>query len=211
MYWLLLIIGGYLLGSIHFCRILGIIFKHTDIVKVSEDHNPGAANAFWYCGKPIGIVGLILDWLKGLIPVLFGILFLDYNHPLFILVMLAPVLGHAFSIINHFRGGKCITTIFGELSALLFTGVNPYLIFILGLGDLFFSYVKKILPGNKRALIFFSILILSSIIICIYMNQITILVGTVGVSLIAIFKHLPIYPDKPSKIRRKFKKKVANV
>lgn len=205
MIWLILIIGGYLLGSIHFCRILGIIFKGVDIVKKSPDHNPGAANAFWYCGKPIGIAGLILDWLKGFAPVFYAVKYLDISNPLIILVMLAPVLGHAFSIFSGFRGGKCITAIFGELGALLISGVNIYLFLIFSAADIFFSYVKKILPGNLRAMIFFSILIFSAIPICIYLEQYAILGGTIAVSMVAMFKHFPIY-DKPKK--RRYKKEI---
>ena len=204
MIWLILILGGYLLGSIHFCRLLGIIFKGIDICEKSYDHNPGAANAFWYCGKTIGIAGLILDWLKGFIPVFCAIKLVDLTNPFFVLVMLAPVLGHAFSIFNRFSGGKCITTIFGELGVYLVTMINPYLIIILGVADLFFSFVKKILPGNLRALVIFSILIISAIPICVYLEQYTILGGVISVSLIAIYKHLPIY-DSYAKKRSKTK------
>lgn len=203
MIWFILILGGYLLGSIHFCRILGIVFKKIDIVKVSKDHNPGAANAFWYCGKPIGIAGLILDLAKGFIPIFCAVKFADISNPLFILVMLAPVLGHAFSIYNNMKGGKCISTILGELGALLITGVNPYLFPILGLSDLFFSYIKKILPGNLRAMVFFSILIFAAIPTCIYLEQYAILGGTVAISLVAMFKHFPIYDEETKKRRRK--------
>ena len=193
MIWLILILGGYLLGSIHFCRILGIIFKGVDICEKSYDRNPGAANAFWYCGKAVGIAGLILDWFKGFVPVFLATQLVDVAHPLFVLVMLAPVLGHAFSIFNRFAGGKCITTIFGELGVYMVTLINPYLIIILGVADLFFSYVKKILPGNLRALVIFSILIISAVPLCLYLKQYAILGGVVSVSLVAIYKHLPIY------------------
>ena len=209
MIWLALIVGGYLLGSIHFCRILGIVFKHVDICEKSYDRNPGAANAFFYCSKPIGIAGLILDLLKGFLPVYLAIRLVDIENPLFILVMLAPVLGHAFSIFNKFKGGKCISTIFGELFALLLTNVNPYLFFVLAFGDIFFSFVVKILPGNLRAAIFFTILILATIPICVYMSQYTILVGTVSVSLVSLYKHLPIFDPRDEHARKHLEKRAA--
>ena len=100
--WSALIIGGYLLGSIMFCRLICLAFFNTDICEVSKDGNPGAANAFWYCGKLAGALGLFCDLLKGFLPVFVAINFLDYQTIPFILTMLAPVLGHAFSIFHHF-------------------------------------------------------------------------------------------------------------
>ena len=211
MIWLILILGGYLLGSIHFCRILGILFCHIDICEKSYDRNPGAANAFWYCGKKVGIAGLVLDVLKGFLPVYFAIKYVDIENPLFILVLLAPVLGHAFSIFNLLKGGKCISTTFGILAALMVTSVSPYLFPIFAFCDIFFSYIKKILPGNLRALIY-SILIATSIPLCIYRNQYTILGGVILISILAILKHLPIYDprDKNSKTYRKKVRKSDN-
>lgn len=211
--WIILILGGYLLGSIHFCRILGLIFCHVDICAKSYDRNPGAANAFWHCGKKIGIAGLILDILKGFLPVFIAIQlaqngFIDIDHPLFILVLFAPVLGHAFSIFNKFKGGKCISTTFGILLALCITNVNYYLFPIFAFADLFFSYIKKILPGNLRALVFYCILIFCAIPICIYHNQFTILGGVVLISFLAILKHLPIYTPEEKQKRKSRKKAI---
>ena len=42
----LYIIFGYLLGSILFARLGGLIFKKTDIMAESLDKNPGTMNAF---------------------------------------------------------------------------------------------------------------------------------------------------------------------
>lgn len=47
----LYIIFGYLLGSILFARLGGLIFKKTDIMAESPDKNPGTMNAFTYAGS----------------------------------------------------------------------------------------------------------------------------------------------------------------
>lgn len=201
--WLMLIAGGYLLGSIMFCRLICLTFFKTDICKVSKDGNPGAANAFWYCGKIAGLSGLLLDMLKGFLPVFVAIKFLDFENFLFVLVMLAPVFGHAFSLYHNFSGGKCIATIYGELTALFFTGVAPALLVILGALNIIFEFVIKLVPGNKRAFIMFSVLILASIPIGIYGEKLAVMIGTIAVSMIAIVKHLPLYVtnERTKKVR----------
>ena len=207
--WILLIIGGYLLGSVMFCRLICLAFWKTDICKVSDDGNPGAANAFWYCGKLAGAIGLVCDLLKGFLPVFIAIKFLDYNGLMFALTMLAPVLGHAFSIFHGFMGGKCIATIYGELFALFLTWVCPILIVVLGFCNVLFEFVIKLLPGNKRAFVMFSILILASIPVCIYANQLSILIGVVGISMVAMMKHLPIYATDDKKHKNIKKARLA--
>lgn len=202
--WIALIVGGYLLGSVMFSRLVCLIFFRTDICKVSKDGNPGAANAFWHCGKIAGLSGLLLDMMKGFLPVFIAIKYLDYQSPLFILVMLAPVLGHAFSIFHNFTGGKCIATIYGELTAIFVTNLCPMLLVALGVSNILFEFVIKLLPGNKRAFVMFSILILTAIPACIYTELYSLMAGTIFTSMIAMAKHLPIYaPAENKRLARK--------
>lgn len=204
--WLGLIIGGYFLGSIMFCRLICLVFFHTDICKVSKDKNPGAANAFWYCGKVAGISGLFLDLLKGFLPVFIALKYLDYNSFAIVLVILAPVLGHAFSIFHGFTGGKCIATIYGELTALFVTMISPIPLVILGILNIVFETIVKI-PGNKRAYIMFSILIFSAILIGVYFEQLPIAGGVILISLVSILKHSPLFAVEEKK--RSHRKKAS--
>ncbi|MBQ2660029.1 glycerol-3-phosphate acyltransferase [Candidatus Saccharibacteria bacterium] len=191
--WLILIVGGYLLGSVMFCRLICLVFYKTDICKVSSDGNPGAANAFRCCGKVAGASGLLLDMLKGFLPVFIAMKYLDYNNFLFALVMFAPVFGHAFSIFHGFSGGKCISTIYGELAALLLAWTMPTLFFVLAIANLIFEYILKPTSGYFRAFVMFSLLILAVIPIGVYGDKLAIMVGTIAVSVLAIVKHLPLY------------------
>ncbi len=199
--WLGLIVGGYFLGSIMFCRIICLVFYRTDICKVSKDKNPGAANACWYCGKVAGISGLFLDLLKGFVPVFLALKYLDYSSPAMILVFLAPVLGHAFSVFHGFSGGKCIATIYGELAALFVTMISPIPLVILGLLNIIFETIVKI-PGDKRSYNMFSILIIASLTIGFYFDQLAITGGIIVVSLISILKHSPLFAVKETKRNR---------
>ena len=110
---------GYFSGSMLFCSLIPKHLKGIDIVAVSPDGNPGAANVFIHCGWELGLVCLFFDMLKGFIPVFAAVKLLDASDWQFVFVMIAPVLGHAFSIFNGLRGGKCISTLFGETIALL--------------------------------------------------------------------------------------------
>ena len=60
---------GYASGSVMYSYYLPLIFKGVDIIKLSDDHNPGMTNVMIYCGKPMGLLCLLLDFLKGFIPV----------------------------------------------------------------------------------------------------------------------------------------------
>lgn len=63
------VIGGYLLGSILFAYVLPKLTRHIDIREMSEDGNPGTYNAFRYGGVICGICVLLLELLKGFLPV----------------------------------------------------------------------------------------------------------------------------------------------
>ena len=89
-------IMGFFLGSVMFALILPRHFKGIDIRKLSDDKNPGTANAVKYGGVALGLLCLLGDLLKAGLPVYLARRFCGMEHPLFALVMAAPVLGIAF-------------------------------------------------------------------------------------------------------------------
>lgn len=105
-------VGGFLLGSIPFSWLIGRIFLRQDIRRIG-DGNPGAANLWKAGGWPLGFSCLLLDFLKGALPV--GLAYFhDQTGAWAILpIALAPVAGHAFSPFLRFHGGKAIATSFG--------------------------------------------------------------------------------------------------
>jgi len=104
------------------------------------DGNPGAVNAFKAVGWKIGIPAMLLDYLKGVLPLFFIIRNTTINDFRLIPIAIAPVLGHAFSPFLKFRGGKTITTTFGVWTALTLWEVPT----ILGLTFTFLKYGLKI-------------------------------------------------------------------
>ena len=85
--YLLLILMGYLYGSIPFALVIGKLFYHTD-VRNSGSGNLGGTNAGRVLGKKAGLSVIILD-------------------------ALACVIGHCYPIFAGFRGGKAVSVAIG--------------------------------------------------------------------------------------------------
>lgn len=107
---------GFLSGSLMFSAWL-VRLAGGDVRRVG-DGNPGAVSAFRAAGPVIGSVALLLDFLKGWLPVAAAYWLLGIRGWPLAAVIVAPVLGHAFSPFLRFRGGKAITTTFGVWSGI---------------------------------------------------------------------------------------------
>jgi glycerol-3-phosphate acyltransferase PlsY len=184
---LLLILGGYLSGSVMFARVIPMIMKNKDICELSSDGNPGVFNAFDLCGWRIGFLCLAFELGKGCIPVMAALVMTNGTGLLLSAVMVSAVLGHAFPVFNRFRGGKCIAVIFGELIALL--RITPVCL-ILAVLYILFSTVLKINPNRRRSIVTFSLFIPISVITELYFHRSAVAAGCAAVSMIAIYKHL---------------------
>ncbi len=111
-----LLIFAYLLGSIPTGVILARAFGNVD-PRTQGSGNIGATNIYRTAGKKLGILTLLGDILKGLIPVILARSFLE--SPLWVgAVALAAFLGHLFPIFLKFKGGKGIATGLGAFLAL---------------------------------------------------------------------------------------------
>ena len=108
---------GYLMGALPFSVWLGKCFAHTD-VRQFGDGNPGAANAWKAGGWRMGLAVLLLDYLKGALPVAAAHFVFNLSGWSLVLAAIAPVFGHACSPFLHFRGGKGLTVTFGIWSGL---------------------------------------------------------------------------------------------
>jgi len=123
---LLLIIFGYLLGSIPFSYLIPKV-KGIDIRKVGSG-NVGSTNVIRAMGLKFGLLASILDLLKAVIPVYLATRFLLFDWQI-ALVAIAPVLGHIFPVWLGFKGGKGVGSTIGVLLVLL--GWKHFLILIL--------------------------------------------------------------------------------
>jgi acyl-phosphate glycerol 3-phosphate acyltransferase len=93
------------------------MFLEVDIRQFG-DGNPGGTNV-WKAGGPRwGITAILLDGLKGLIPVSLALYQGEVSGWWVFPVSLAPIMGHVFSPFLNFRGGKALATTFGVWTAL---------------------------------------------------------------------------------------------
>ncbi len=110
---MLLIIGGYLLGSVAcavvVCRALGMPDP-----RAGGSGNPGATNVLRLHGKLAAVLTLAGDLLKGLLPVLLARV-MDAAPWVVALTGMAAFAGHIFPVFFGFRGGKGVATIVGVL------------------------------------------------------------------------------------------------
>ena len=204
--WLVITVGGFLCGSILFSKLLPLLISGKDVSAESDDHNPGAANAFATCGVAIGMLCLLLDMLKGFLPVLLGRLLLDTNDPLFALVILAPVLGHAIAPLNHFHGGKCIATSFGVTIALMPQCLAAPILAIL---YILFSTVIRIRSHRRRSILAFGVFIAVSVPLLLHVGQTSYAIACVAIALTAIYKHHRAPAEVPK--QEETQEKPANV
>lgn len=109
---------GFLLGAMPFSYWLGRLVLQTDI-RDYGDGNPGAISA-WRAGTwRVGLPAMLLDYLKGAMPVSLAHLAFEVSGWSLVPIALAPVLGHAFSPFMRFRGGKAVAATFGIWTGLL--------------------------------------------------------------------------------------------
>ena len=112
-----LTIAAYLFGSISFGLILAKR-RGIDLRSIGSG-NIGATNVGRALGKQTGRLVLVLDMLKGFVPVALARWAFDLPWPWITAVGLAAALGHVFPIWYGFRGGKGVATSGGVLLAAL--------------------------------------------------------------------------------------------
>ncbi len=121
-FWFFVAACSYLVGSVPFGLLVARLFTGTDIRKAGSG-NIGATNVARTLGAKWGILVLLLDALKGLLPVLLiPPLFVSPESPDFdharVLSGVATILGHMFPLWLGFRGGKGVATSLGVILVL---------------------------------------------------------------------------------------------
>ena len=113
------VVIGMLFGSLPFSVWLVRWIAHVDVRKFG-DGNPGAINAWRAGGWRVGVPVLVLDVIKGGLPVALARFVFELGSWSLVPVALSPVLGHVASPWLRLRGGKGIAATFGVWSALTF-------------------------------------------------------------------------------------------
>lgn len=117
-------LAAYLIGSLSFAVIVSRVMGLND-PRTYGSGNPGATNVLRSGNKAAAVVTLLLDALKGYLPVAlvqeFGGTY-GLDEGTLALVGLAAFLGHLWPVFFHFKGGKGVATAAGVL-----LGLNPWL------------------------------------------------------------------------------------
>ncbi|MGL4538872.1 MAG: glycerol-3-phosphate 1-O-acyltransferase PlsY [Cetobacterium sp.] len=133
MKFLIFAVIAYIFGSLPCGVWLGKGVKNIDIREYGSK-NSGATNAYRILGPKYGIMVLILDALKGYIPLYIASLF-NIGGIYIILLGLVAILGHTFSFFLQFKGGKGVATSLGVFLFLMPKVVGVLvLVFILVVG-----------------------------------------------------------------------------
>lgn len=103
--------GSYLSGAVPYGLILALAFCRVDPRKAGSG-NIGTTNVARLCGKPLGLATLLLDALKGLVPVWLAVYF-GFSLYEASAIALCAVLGHMFPVFLKFKGGKGVATTVG--------------------------------------------------------------------------------------------------
>jgi glycerol-3-phosphate acyltransferase PlsY len=118
VYKVLFTILSYLVGAIPFGVLISSGIAKIDI-RSRGSGNIGATNVARELGLKWGVITLMLDILKGFIPVfLLQRFFYAHFDTGLLIVSLATLLGHQFSPFLKFRGGKGVATAFGVFIAI---------------------------------------------------------------------------------------------
>ena len=114
---ILFLICAYLLGSVPTGLLLARAFGIN--IRETGSGNIGATNVYRTVGRKLGILTLLGDCLKGLIPVLIA-KWAGLPDIWVAAIGLAAFLGHVYTIFLRFKGGKGVATALG-----VFLGTAP--------------------------------------------------------------------------------------
>lgn len=128
-YKILFVIFSYLVGSFPTAYIIYKLRKGDDIRNYGSG-NVGGTNVLRTAGAGLGTATIIVDIIKGFIPVLVIYFVFPASYILYIISTVAVLIGHVFPIFLKFKGGKGVSTTGGLIIAtciLPFSGVSLWL------------------------------------------------------------------------------------
>ena len=142
MYLVLSLLFSYLLGSIPFSLIIGLVFFKKDVRQYGSK-NLGGTNTGRVLGKKAGVSVIALDQIKAILAIILTkSLMCEFNPELvnlgICLSALFVILGHCYPIFAKFKGGKAVACTYGILFI-----TNIYLFIAAGLAFLTILKITK--------------------------------------------------------------------
>lgn len=148
-YKIILVVMSYLLGAVPVGYIIYKLKNGGDI-RNEGSGNVGGTNVARTTGAFAGTLTVVLDAVKGFVPVLALYYLFPKDLILLVFVGVAAVIGHDFPVYLKFRGGKGISTSFGVIIGLCsfpFNGTSVWLR-ILPIFIIFFTWVIVFLASR---------------------------------------------------------------
>lgn len=118
---IIVVIAAYLMGSIPTGLLLAKAFGGVDIREAGSG-NIGATNVYRTMGRKVGLLTLVGDCLKGVVPVVVAYA-LGFDSLWVAIVGLAAFLGHVYTVFLGFKGGKGVATALGVFLAVSYPSV----------------------------------------------------------------------------------------
>ncbi|HEC1782956.1 TPA: glycerol-3-phosphate 1-O-acyltransferase PlsY [Campylobacter lari] len=186
---LIIYLLAYLIGAIPFGLLLAQIFAKTNI-KNAGSKSIGATNVLRVVkesdpklAKTLAVATIVLDALKGIIPILVA-KFLGYDENILWTMAVLAVFGHCFSPYLKFEGGKGVATGAGVLAVFL-----PFEIISAVLAWFIIGKIFKI--SSLASLGALVVLIITSFIFHYDMPVINTRAPIFIIAFIVIYKHIP--------------------
>ena len=171
---------SYLIGSIPFAYILTKLLGFGDIRNIGSG-NVGSTNVLRTGNKILAFIVLLLDILKGFLPLIILKTYLPTNTPEITIYSIASltILGHLFPIWLKFKGGKGVATYIGYIFA-----TN----YIFGLVFIFSWLIIALIKRYSSLASIISLIILPLTVYAIHYNKSINLILSL-ISLVIIIKH----------------------
>lgn len=179
----LLMVVGYLIGSIPFALVIGKVFYKTDVRNYGSG-NLGGGNTGRVLGKRAGLSTMALDLLKVSLVVLLARI-IDGSDLAVALGALAAGIGHCYPVYAGFRGGKAVASMYGFLFGLVaFAGRSP-LYFILPL----IVFMLVLIPGRMTSLASMVSTVAGTIYICLQPEAVCIKIVQIIYAVLILYRH----------------------
>jgi glycerol-3-phosphate acyltransferase PlsY len=168
--------GAYLLGSIP----VGLLLAKAAGVNIREtgSGNIGATNVYRTLGRTVGIMTLVGDCLKGLLPALLAQKLALPDHWL-AAICLAAFLGHVYTIFLGFKGGKGVATALG-----VFLAVAPLAVLFA-----LIAFIVVIRLWRYVSLASITAAALMPLLVALLDRRPVIIAMTLAIALLVIYKH----------------------
>ena len=177
------ILLAYLLGSFPTSAIIARLVGGINLSEMGSG-NLGATNVTRVIGKKYGIITLIIDALKGFLPVF--IAFKDYRYfhfsfAILSIIMVAPIIGHSYSVYIKFKGGKGVAAALG-----VFLAISPEAVIMALFIFIVMALLSKYISLSSITTAFFM-----PFLIFYNLKNLDIFIASCFISLLIIYKHIP--------------------